>query len=153
MNASAAVSSGGGPSSSATLVWCVELLRWVLEDWVCVCESVCAEGGGELVLRAPTNALPIQASSAANASLRAAIGTRCTIAVENTRQIFSGIGTCQLRDCLGRPRPHDLAPAASAFWPEIDHPISGLNYFQIVLDNNNRAPCINETAERRQEFA
>ena len=128
-----------------------ELLRWV--DELSVCVSVCS-GSWRRARSLPACERPAtQASSAAIASLRAAIRTGSAIAVEHTRQIFSCIRTCDLGDRFRRPGPDDLAAAAAAFRSEIDDPIRGLDDFEIVLDDDDRAPCINQTAESRQEFA
>src|SRR5450755_2554697 len=69
------------------------------------------------------------------------------------RQIFSGVGTFQLRDRLWRAGPHNLPAAIPALRPQVDHPIRSLDDLQIVLDDNDRSPCLNKTAKRRQEFA
>src|SRR5215469_16357233 len=81
------------------------------------------------------------------------MGSRSSIAVQDTGQVLSRIRACQLGDGLRRPRAYDLAAAISAFWPEIDDPVRRLDDLQIVLDDHDRSPCINQTAKGRQKFA
>ncbi len=92
-------------------------------------------------------------NTASTPTLRAAIGTRCAIAIQDTRQIFSGVRPGQLRNRFRRSRAHNLAAAIPALRAQIDHPIRGLDDLQIVLDDDNRSPCFDQTAKRRQEFA
>jgi hypothetical protein len=43
-----------------------------------------------------------------------------------------------LRDLFGRANADNFAAVISCFRSKIDNPIGGLNYFQIVLDHNER---------------
>ena len=76
-----------------------------------------------------------------------------TIPVQDTRQIFSRVRSRELRNCFWRSRAYNFAAPAAALGTQIDHPIRRLDDFQIVLDDDNRSPCFNKTAKRRQEFA
>src|ERR1700757_938722 len=89
-------------------------------------------------------------------SLRAAIGTGCSIAmlaVEDTRKIFTGVRARQGGDGLRRPGTQNFSPTVAAFGSEVNHPVGGLDDFKIVLDHDNGAARFYETAEGRQEFA
>ena len=49
----------------------------------------------------------------------------------------------QLGDGLRRPGAHYVSTPFAALGTEVNHPICCLDYFQIVLDHQNRAPCFN----------
>src|SRR5579862_187634 len=75
------------------------------------------------------------------------------MAVQHSRQIFSCIRTGQLRNRLRRSHTDNLAATTTTLWTEIDDPIRSLDDFQVVLDDHNRAPYINQTAKGSQKFA
>src|SRR5579863_1788454 len=85
--------------------------------------------------------------------LVAPIGTRRSAAVQDTRQILSGIRPSQFGDCFWRPYADNLSPARTALRPQIDDPIRRLDHFHIVLNDHDRSPCFYETAKCCQKFA
>src|ERR1700720_3832208 len=86
-------------------------------------------------------------------NLVAAIGTRRSIAVQNTRQVLSSIRARQLGNGLGRSFAYDFTAACTAFRAEIYNPVRGLNHFKIVFDDHDRASRIDQTAESGQQLA
>ena len=121
-----------------------DLWRTLEEVPVCDCD-LCR---GERVGDAPAH----EAAQERRSCLFAPIGTRVH-SHSGTRQIFSRVGIGKFGDRLGRSRAHYIAAPAAALGAEINHPIGGLDDFKIVLDDDNRSPCINQTAKRRKEFA
>ena len=81
------------------------------------------------------------------------MGARFAISVQHTRQILPSIRAGQLGDGLGWTHPDHLAATIAALGTKIDHPVRRLDYFQIVLDDYDRAPCLYQTAEGGEEFA
>src|SRR5579863_10242304 len=75
------------------------------------------------------------------------------MAVQHSRQIFSCIRAGQLRNRLRRSDSDNLAATTTTLWAEIDDPIRRLDDFEVVLDDHNRAPYINQTAKGSQKFA
>ena len=45
------------------------------------------------------------------------------------------------------------AAVASSFRPEINYPVSGFDYVEVVFDHEDCIPCLNEFADHQQEFA
>src|SRR5207245_1293965 len=70
------------------------------------------------------------------------IATR-SIPIQHARQKFSGIRIRQLSDRFRRTGPYNITASLTAFRTQIDHPICRLDYFEIMLDHQNRAPCLN----------
>ncbi len=81
------------------------------------------------------------------------MGARFAISVQHTRQILPSIRAGQLGDGLGWTDSDHLAAAIAALGTKVDHPVSRLDHFQIVLDDYNRAPFFYQTAESGEEFA
>src|SRR4029077_1354619 len=54
---------------------------------------------------------------------------------------------------LGCSYTHDVSATSSPFRTQIHYPVGGLYHLEIVLDDHNRSPCINQTAKGGQEFA
>src|SRR6516162_4047552 len=46
-----------------------------------------------------------------------------------------------------------LSAVATAFGAKIDHPVGGLDYVQVVLDDENCSACLNQSAKCRKQFA
>src|SRR5579885_1520406 len=101
----------------------------------------------------PKQAPAVNSTTNAPTRLAAPIGTRCSIAVQDTRQKLSGVGSGDFRDCFRRSGGDDLAAAISAFGAKINDPVGRLDDLKVVFDDDDRAPCINETAKGCQEFA
>src|SRR5579864_1482492 len=96
--------------------------------------------------------LAIRRSSIGRSSVRRGpIGTPILLAAQNASQIFSRVRASQLCDGLRRSHADHFAAAIAALRPQIDDPIRSLDDFEIVLDHDDRSPCINETAKRHQK--
>jgi len=74
------------------------------------------------------------------------------IPVQNPLQVLSSVRIVQLRDGFRWPERR-CSHRDRRLRAQVDHPIRRLDDFQIVLDDNNRASRINETAESGKQFA
>ena len=66
-----------------------------------------------------------------------------TIAVQHRLQVLPRVGILEFCNRLWCPGAHDASAAAPTLRPQINHPICGLDHLKVVLDNDDRAPCIN----------
>src|ERR1700704_6011229 len=62
--------------------------------------------------------------------------------VQDPLEILSSVRVFQLRDSFGRTEAHEVPTAISAFRTEIDDPVSCLDDFKIVLDDDDGPPRI-----------
>src|ERR1700694_436530 len=62
--------------------------------------------------------------------------------VQDPLQILSSVRVFQLRDRFGRTEAHEVPTAISAFRTEVNDPVSSLDDFKIVLDDDNGPPRI-----------
>ena len=56
------------------------------------------------------------------------------------------------RSLPGVPTPDDAPAALAALGPQIDDPIGGADHVEIVLDDEQRVPGIDEPSKRAQQF-
>jgi hypothetical protein len=56
-----------------------------------------------------------------------------------------------LRNLLRRPFCDQLATTITTIWPEIDHPIRGLDDIKVVLDHDDAVSAINESVQHLKE--
>lgn len=56
-------------------------------------------------------------------------------------------------DFLGRPREHDAPSAGASLGPEIDNPVSRLDYVKIVLDDDDRVAHVDQAIEHLEKLA
>src|SRR5262249_31952417 len=71
---------------------------------------------------------------------------------EHAAKELTGIGGADLRHLFGRPLRHDAASLVSAFWPQVEDPIGGPNYVEVVLDDDDRVPLLDEGAENGEQL-
>src|SRR5689334_16065772 len=65
---------------------------------------------------------------------------------------LAGVAARRLDDVLRRPPGDDLAAAVAAFGAEADHPVRGLDDFEIVLDHDDRVALRNQLVQHLQEL-
>src|SRR3989344_1558544 len=53
---------------------------------------------------------------------------------------------------LGRAPRHDEAARVAAFRAQVDEPVAGANHVQVVLDDDERVPRIDELAQRAHQL-
>ncbi len=68
---------------------------------------------------------------------------------QDARQVLAGERVRVARDLFGRAGGDDLATAHAAVGAEVDHPVGGLDDFEIVLDDENRGAFLEQLAERQ----
>ena len=56
-----------------------------------------------------------------------------------------------LHDLFRRSLGDDAAPAAAAFWPEIDDPVGSLEDVEVVLDHDDRIAMVAEPVQHGQQ--
>ena len=67
-------------------------------------------------------------------------------------QVAAGVRRLDLRDLLRRADRDDLAAGLAAFGPEIDDVVGGLDDVEVVLDDEQRVPGLEQLPERRQQL-
>src|SRR5208337_620087 len=77
----------------------------------------------------------------------------CAVSVQHPLQILSSVRAFKFRDRFGRARADEVSTAIAAFGAEVDDPIRRFDNFEIVLDDDDRAFRIDETAKSRKQFA
>ena len=76
-----------------------------------------------------------------------------TIAVgQDARQELPGVGLAIAGDLFRCSRGDDLSALLPAFRPEIDQPIGGLDYVEIVLNDEKRGAGIEQFAESGEQL-
>ncbi len=104
-------------------------------------------GGLEMRVRSPTAAELRSAGRVGTPAptwacyFRPLVG--CPVSIQDLRQELSGVRIRQLGDGLRRAGADHVSPALAALGAEINDPVCCLDDFQIVLDDQNRAPCFN----------
>ncbi len=71
---------------------------------------------------------------------------------QHRRKEFAGVAARRLDDVFRRAPGHDLAAAVTAFGAEVDHPVGGLDDFEIVLDHHNRVALVDQFVQHLQEL-
>ena len=56
-------------------------------------------------------------------------------------------------DDIGRTHCHDAAAAVAALGPHVDDPVRQLDHVEVVLDDHERVPVINQPVEHADQFA
>src|ERR1700674_5205746 len=64
------------------------------------------------------------------------------VSVQDPLQILSSVRVFQLRDRFGRSEADKVPTAITAFRTEVNDPVRSLDHFKIVLDDDDRTPCI-----------
>src|SRR5437016_6395492 len=64
------------------------------------------------------------------------------VSVQDVLQILSSVGVSQLRNRLRRAEADEVPTSIASFGTEVDHPVSGLDHFEIVLDDDDRSSRI-----------
>src|SRR5689334_5037073 len=72
-------------------------------------------------------------------------------AFEQRRQIFAGKTCLRLRDLLRRALSDDLSAAGSAFRSEVDDPVGGLNYIEIMFDDHDGITLVAQPVNHFQQ--
>src|SRR5712691_1097921 len=72
--------------------------------------------------------------------------------VEHARQEIPRVRVRVSRDLLRRSRGDDPPALRPAFRTEVYDPVGGLNDVEVVLDDQNRCPAVNQLAERGEEL-
>src|SRR5579883_2494410 len=67
-------------------------------------------------------------------------------------QILRGIGLGIARDLLGSAGGHERSALCAAFRAEIDDPIGGFDYVEIVFDDDKRSAAFEEFAEGSEQL-
>src|SRR5678815_652098 len=67
-----------------------------------------------------------------------------SLAHEHRRKELPGIAALYLHNILRRAGRDDLAAAVAAFGAQVDHPVGGLDDFEVVLDDDNRVAAFNQ---------
>jgi len=63
---------------------------------------------------------------------------------------MAGIGMSHPCDLLGRALRNNFAAPVTAFRPQVNHPVRGLDHIQVVLDNHNRVAMIAQAVKNGQ---
>src|SRR5882672_10640032 len=71
---------------------------------------------------------------------------------QHRRQELPRIAPWRLDDILGRAPGDDFAAAVAAFGAEVDHPVGGLDDFEIVLDHDDRVALRHQLVQHFQEL-
>jgi hypothetical protein len=71
---------------------------------------------------------------------------------EQAAEVVAGVGVWGGGDEFGGAGGYDLAAGVAAFGAEVDDPVGGLDYVQIVLDDEEGAAAFDEFAEGGEEF-
>ncbi len=66
-----------------------------------------------------------------------------SVSVQHPFQILSSVRVFQLRDRFGRAGADKIPAAIAAFRAQVDDPVRRLDDFEIVLDDDDGASCIN----------
>ena len=56
-----------------------------------------------------------------------------------------------LRHLLRRSLSDQLATTIATIWPEIDHPVGGLDHVKVVLDHDDAVSAINKSVQHLKE--
>jgi len=72
--------------------------------------------------------------------------------IQGARQKFTRMRLQVARHLFRRSSRHHMPARVSAFRPEINHPVRGLNHIQIVLDNQHRSSTVDQFAKSRQQL-
>ena len=67
-------------------------------------------------------------------------------------QRLPGVGCGVGPHIFGRALGHDEAARIAAFRPQVDEPVAGADHVQVVLDDDERVPRIDELAQRAHEL-
>src|SRR5215469_2260501 len=78
------------------------------------------------------------------------VPTRSPILIQDAGQKLTREGLPNRGNLLRRALPDHIAPAIAAFRSKIDLPVRGLNYFQIVFDEQDGTSCFYQTPKRRE---
>jgi hypothetical protein len=81
------------------------------------------------------------------------MGSRSAIAVQNTRQIFPSVRAGHLGNRFRRSGADHLPSPRPTFGTKVNYPVCRLDHFQVVLNHDDRAPCLYQTAKGSQQFA
>ena len=56
-----------------------------------------------------------------------------------------------LRHLLWRPLGDQLATTITTIWPEVNHPVGGLDHIKVVLDHDDAISAVNESVQHLKE--
>src|ERR1700674_4233656 len=62
----------------------------------------------------------------------------CAVPIQDPPQVLSRVRVLQLRNRLRRTEADEVPTAIAAFRTEVDHPVSRLDDFEIVLNDDDR---------------
>src|SRR6266404_6616912 len=68
-------------------------------------------------------------------------------------EIVACVALGLLDDGLGRALGHDAAAAGAAIGAEIEHPVGGLDDFEIVLDHHHRVAALDQAVQHFEQLA
>src|SRR5579863_2885784 len=142
MSVSAAVNVAAAGSVSATWWW-----RTV--EWSCA-QPATANPHANTAIAIRTMTPGRAELTAFHSSSAVTIGMQDSAFCQHPRQKLASIRILQSGNVLRRPFTHNVSAALAAFRPQINYPIGGLDHFQIMLNDQNRSPCLNQTPERGQ---
>ena len=71
---------------------------------------------------------------------------------QHRRQKLPRIAARRLDDILRRAPGDDFAAAVAAFGAEVDHPVGGLDHFEIVLDHDHRIALRHQLVQHFQQL-
>src|SRR5262245_7354842 len=67
-------------------------------------------------------------------------------------EVLTRVGTLDLGELLWRPGGDDGSAVLPALRPEVDDVVGGLDNVEVVLDDEQRVPCLEQLAEGRQQL-
>ena len=65
---------------------------------------------------------------------------------------MTGRGSLRRGDGFGRAGDHDLPSPISAFRPEVDDPVGGLDHVEVVLDDDHRVARVDQAVENLEQL-
>src|SRR5271157_1476937 len=92
------------------------------------------------------------AANSLSTPIRASRSVAIAIPLQHSRQVLACVRSRKLGNRFRRPCSYDIPAARPALRPQVDHPVGGLDHFEIMLDHQNRSSGINQTSKRRQQF-
>src|SRR5687768_10584790 len=68
-------------------------------------------------------------------------------------KILAGVGGGRLRNLFRRARRHDAAALVATLGPEVDDPVSSLDDFEIVLDDDHGVPLVHQLMQHFEKLS
>jgi hypothetical protein len=64
------------------------------------------------------------------------------VPIQHLLEVLTSVRVLQFGYRFRRARAYDSPAAISAFGAKVNHPVGCLDYFEVVLDDNDGSPCI-----------